>query len=100
MKSVSRSESTPRDGPCISSRKTSNNSIRLAASGKCFWEGNCSIACLPFLHEAKVDGRGRAEISAGHPRDKSRAKNMETGNVPDDRDGDDERDQDVAGHFG
>ena len=31
------------------------------------------------------------------PRDKSRAKNMETGNVPDDRDGDDERDQDVAG---
>lgn len=52
------------------------------------------------MHEAKVDGRGRAEISAGHPRDKSRAKNMETGNVPDDRDGDDERDQDVAGHFG
>jgi hypothetical protein len=40
-----------------------------------------------------------------YPRDKSRANNMETGNVPDDRDGDDERDQDVAGyphtwHFG
>lgn len=33
-----------------------------------------------------------------YPRDKSRAKNMETGNVPDDRDGDDEHDQDVAGH--
>lgn len=26
-----------------------------------------------------------------YPRDNSRARNMETGNVPDDRDGDDER---------
>jgi len=30
-----------------------------------------------------------------YPRDKSRANNMETGNVPDDRDGDDEHE---AGH--
>jgi hypothetical protein len=54
---VSRSESTPRDGPCISSRKASNNSICLAASREFFFGGELLDIYLLFLREAEIDGR-------------------------------------------
>ena len=63
-----------------------------------FFGGELLDACLPFLYEAKVDGRGQTYKCWTSRAIKVEQKTWRQGTCLTIAMGDDERDQDVAGH--